>query len=52
MGRREAERLRRKKARRRCGLAIRVEEIGIGSHGELRWVVGVLIALRIEDGER
>jgi hypothetical protein len=29
-----------------------VEENGIGLLGELRWIVGVLIALRIEDGER
>jgi hypothetical protein len=29
-----------------------MKENGIGSLGELRWIVGVLIALRIEDGER
>jgi hypothetical protein len=29
-----------------------VEEIGIGLLGELRWIMGVMIALRIEDGER
>jgi hypothetical protein len=52
MGRREAERRWRKGARRCCGPVILVEEIGIGSLGELRWIVGVLIALRIENGER
>jgi hypothetical protein len=40
------------RARRRCGLAVLVEEIGIGSLGELRWIVGVLFTLRIEDRER
>jgi hypothetical protein len=39
-------------ARRHCGLAVLVEEIGIGSLGELQWIVGVLFALRIEDGEQ
>jgi hypothetical protein len=29
-----------------------VEEFGIGSLSKLRWIVGVLIALRIEDGEQ
>jgi hypothetical protein len=29
-----------------------VDEIGIGSLGELQWIVGVLFVLRIEDGER
>jgi hypothetical protein len=52
MGRREAERRWRKWARRCCGLALLVEENGIGLLGELRWIVGVLIALRIEDEER
>jgi hypothetical protein len=52
VGRRKAERRRRKGARRRCGLVVLVEKIRTGSHGELRWIVGVLIALRIEDGER
>jgi hypothetical protein len=52
VGRREGERRRRKGARRHCGLAVLVEEIGIGSFGELRWIVGVLFTLRIEDGER
>jgi hypothetical protein len=52
VGRRKAEWRRRKGARRCCGLAVLVKEIGIGSLGELRWIMGVLIALRIKDGER
>jgi hypothetical protein len=52
VGRRKAERRRRKKARRICGLALLVEENGIGLLGELRWIVGVLIALQIEDREQ
>jgi hypothetical protein len=39
-------------ARRRCGPAIPVEEIGIDSLGELRWVVAVLFVLWIGDGEQ
>jgi hypothetical protein len=52
MGRREAERRRRERARRCCGLTVLVKENGIGSLGELQWIVGVLIALRIEDGKQ
>jgi hypothetical protein len=39
-------------ARRRCGPAIPVEEIGIDSLGELRWVAAVLFVLWIGDGEQ
>jgi hypothetical protein len=35
-----AERRRRKGAHRRCGPAVLVEETGIGSLDELRWIVG------------
>jgi hypothetical protein len=39
-------------ARRHCGPAVLVEETGIGSLGELRWVTAVLLVLWIGDGER
>jgi hypothetical protein len=40
-----------KEARRCCGPAVLVEEKEIDSLGELRWIVGMLFVLRIEDGE-
>jgi hypothetical protein len=52
VGRRKAERRRRKGARRCCGPAVLVDETGIGLLGELRWIVGVLFMLQIKDGER
>jgi hypothetical protein len=36
---------------RRCGPAIPVDELGIGLLSELRWIVGELFVLRVEDGE-
>jgi hypothetical protein len=52
VGRREAERRRRKEARRRCGPAVLVEELEIGLLDELRWIVEMLFVLRIGDGEQ
>jgi hypothetical protein len=51
-GRRKAERRRRKGARRRRGPVVLVEEIGIGSPDELRWVTAVLLVLWIGDGKQ
>jgi hypothetical protein len=52
MGRREAERWRRKGAHRRCGLVILVEELAIGLLSELQWLVGMLFMLRIGRGKQ
>jgi hypothetical protein len=52
VGRREAERRRRKEARRRCGPVILVEELAIGLLSELQWLVGMLFVLRIERGKQ
>jgi hypothetical protein len=52
VGRREAERRRRKEARRRCSLVILVEELAIGLLSELQWFVGMLFVLRIGRGKQ